>query len=419
MTDILNKRKWPNPVFVNPYTGQVDAFGRIKVASPESLSDSKQLHDKLPLFWDEKITNGSGNATSTHSQVDASVLMHVEAGDTIIRQQKTHNNYQPYKAQEGAFTGVLDFLGGTGQGVTAEIGLFTASDGVFFRAKDGQLFAVIRKEGVDNAIPQSDWNIDRMDGTGVSGITLNPEKAQILYIDYEWLGVGDVRFAIFAYGTWHCCHWQHHFNQLTKPYMSTPNLPARYSISTTNEPARLRHVCSSIVSNGGKQDSGQIYRITNTPTGITATTADAIYAALAIRLKTTHLDATVKPLGSSFLLESADTIEWFWVLNPTVAGTFTYSDVANTSIQLAVGQGGGGGNNNLVTNNSWSLQIDGDYVISSGSGGKAAGAGGGAVQSVVALGSTIDGVRDTMVLCVRGLSAGAIVQVSAQIKELV
>lgn len=85
----------------------IDAFGRMRVADPNTLFDSKMLWDKQPLIWDEEITNGSGNATSTHSVTDSRVRMHVEAGDTIIRQTFMRFNYQPGKSQQAMFTGVI------------------------------------------------------------------------------------------------------------------------------------------------------------------------------------------------------------------------------------------------------------------------------------------------------------------------
>ncbi len=66
----------------------VDAFGRLRVSNPVTLFDSKLLYDKAPLFWDESETDVSGNAASTHVAADSLVTMHVEAGDTIIRQTR-------------------------------------------------------------------------------------------------------------------------------------------------------------------------------------------------------------------------------------------------------------------------------------------------------------------------------------------
>jgi len=74
--------------------GVTDAFGRFRVSNIATLFDTKQLHDKLPLFYDEVI-NGGG-ASSTHSVTDAATTMTVsDNGEYVIRQSKQIMNYQP------------------------------------------------------------------------------------------------------------------------------------------------------------------------------------------------------------------------------------------------------------------------------------------------------------------------------------
>jgi len=193
-----------------------DPFGRIRVSNPHTIFDSKQLYDKNPLFWSESTTNASGNALSSHSTTDASVSMYVEAGDTIIRQTKTHWNYQPAKGQLAFITGVIT-AGGTG--VKARIGLFTATDGLFFEMSGTTMGVVRRKASADTRIAQADWNLDTMDGNGESGVTLDFSKAQIFVIDFEWLGVGRVRMGVVIDGVVYYVHEFVHANYVTAVYM--------------------------------------------------------------------------------------------------------------------------------------------------------------------------------------------------------
>jgi len=48
----------------------------------------------------------------------------------------------------------------------------------------------------DSWVAQSSWNGDVMDGTGRSGITLDPTKGNVFQIRYEWLGFGRLQFSI-------------------------------------------------------------------------------------------------------------------------------------------------------------------------------------------------------------------------------
>jgi len=395
MVDILNKRRWPNPVYHNPDTGQVDAFNRIKVGNPHTLFDSKQLHNKLPLFWDESITNTSGNATSTHSSSNASTILHVETNDTIIRQTYTHWNYEPGKSQEIIFTGLIDLLTGEGNGVTARMGLFTEFDGIFFEYSNQNLYLCVRKNGnYVHKIPQSDWNYDRMDGTGVSGININIQKAQIFYIDYEWLGVGDIRFGVFEYGRFHLLHQIYHANELDNPYMSTPNLPVRYEISTTNESANLNHICSTVITNGNILNNGFIHTASTSGTVINAVTAGTIYPVLGVRLNQNKLDAFVKLQSVSLLNTGNANFEYLIVVDPTLSSSATFTPYNNSAVDVAIGTG------ITVTNNSWTISplrgFASDRVANSN-----------IFETIQALGSKIDGTPIAWWLCVKGLQNNA------------
>ena len=52
---------------------------------------------------------------------------------------------------------------------------------------------IIITKTVDTRVPQSDWNIDKADGTGPSGYILNKNKIQMAYLDYSWYGAGKIR----------------------------------------------------------------------------------------------------------------------------------------------------------------------------------------------------------------------------------
>ncbi len=80
---------------------------------------------------------------------------------------------------------------------------------------------------------QSDWNIDRCDGTGKSGYTLDPTKMQMFYMDYSWYGAGFVRWGFRALdGDIIYAHKIPNNNQNTEAYMRSGNLPARYEVNT-------------------------------------------------------------------------------------------------------------------------------------------------------------------------------------------
>jgi len=144
-----------------------DAFGRLRVSSPTTLFDSKQLFDAQPLLWDDQETSGSGTG-STHSTNTVSTTMTVGATTAGVRVRQTFQsfNYQPGKSQLILLTGVMNKTGG-GTGINRRIGMFNAKNGLFFEDAEGTLNVVRRTyvtgSAVDNKVAQSAWNLDKLD----------------------------------------------------------------------------------------------------------------------------------------------------------------------------------------------------------------------------------------------------------------
>jgi hypothetical protein len=92
--------------------------------------------------------------------------------------------------------------------------------------------AIISKT-IDTRIPQSQFNLDRMDGTGSSGINLDLTKMQMFYIDYSWYGAGFIRWGFRGQnGDCIYAHKLQNNNVNYEAYMRSGNLPARYETST-------------------------------------------------------------------------------------------------------------------------------------------------------------------------------------------
>lgn len=120
-------------------------------------------------------------------------------------------------------------------GVVRRWGYFDDEDGLFFELSGSTVYCVIRNSStgtvVETKIPQSQWNSDKADGSGgdlnISNATLNPGKGFVYFIDFQWLGVGRVRFGIVWNGARVVVHEFTHSNELDYPYMRTGTLPAR------------------------------------------------------------------------------------------------------------------------------------------------------------------------------------------------
>lgn len=346
----------PLPVFIGDSSSR-DAFGRLRVSEPFTVFDSKQLHDKQPLFWDEVITDVSGSATSIHSTVDAATTMHVDdAGDIVERQTFMRFNYQPGKSQLVFMTGVI---GAGVANVTREVGIGDANNGLFFQLSGTTLQFITRKNGSDSIVLQSAWNVDRLDGTGPSGITLDTSKEQIFVFDFEWLGVGRVRCGVVINGTIIYANETNTANVETSVYMSTPVLPLRYAITSTGGAGDLIHNCSTVISEGGVNPTGILRSANIGVTSINLATSGTRYAMIGIRLKTTHLDSQIDLLSIELLTTTSQTTTFRWelLLNPTLTGAaFVFASETNSAVQIAFGD-----NTQLITDPNIGTEVASGY----------------------------------------------------------
>lgn len=78
-------------------------------------------------------------------------------------------------------------------------------------------------------IRQNQFNIDTLDGNGVSGFTIDPSKMQMLLVEYSWYGAGYVQYGVRAQGgVFAMAHKIPNNNRNNEAYMRSGNLPARY-----------------------------------------------------------------------------------------------------------------------------------------------------------------------------------------------
>lgn len=99
---------------------------------------------------------------------------------------------------------------------------------------------------VNTRIPQSQFNIDRLDGTGQSGYNIDLLRMQMWYIDYTWYGAGAIRWGIKDQrGEVKYAHRLTNSGRNTEAYMRSGNLPARYEVGTLYPITKLTSTLSS------------------------------------------------------------------------------------------------------------------------------------------------------------------------------
>jgi hypothetical protein len=309
-------------------TPNIDAFGRLRTSTPFTLFDSSHRFDDNEL-WSTAIATG-GTATFDANEGLVNLGVTAASGSEVIRETTKVFSYQPGKSLLVLSTFVMN---AAKTGLRQRVGYYGAANGYYLELNDSTVSFVERSSVsgslVNTPVAQASWNVDPMDGSGPSGITLDLTKAQILFMDLEWLGVGTVRIGFVINGNFYVCHKFHHANLITSTYITTASLPLRYEITNTAATAsssRLKQICSTVLSEGGYQLNGLQQAIglpVTTPKNLAV--AGTFYPIVSIRLKTSpdRLDAIVIATAISVIATSSGDYNWQLVASGTTgAGTW-------------------------------------------------------------------------------------------------
>ena len=300
--EMLKKLAAINTNILDQSTGSIlsptatDSFGRLRSSLPFTTFDSNfRYGDNDKWATKTGFPNLGGTATFNPDQGLMDLEVDQRSGSICTRETYRVMPYQPGKS---LFT-MNSFVMDSGQlNLVQRVGNFDDSNG-FFLEKNGVNTNFVKRSAVsgsvqDTIVPQSTWNKDKLDGTGPSGLTLDLTKAQILWMDFEWLGVGTVRMGFVIDGELIVAHTFEHANNIESTYITTATLPVRYQIfnsGPTNSNATLKQICSTVISEGGYELRGDSYT-GGTPIGSPAsfTVANTMEPIVAVKLRTDTRD---------------------------------------------------------------------------------------------------------------------------------
>ena len=348
-----------------------DSFGRLRVSNPYTLFDSKNRYYDHSQF--SNTTSGTANITYDANSSTFNLNVGSASGDKVYNQSFLNFPYQPGKSLLILETFSMN---AKKSGLRQRVGYFTWQNGIYFQmagdATDGTDKAfVIRSFSsgsiVENIVYQKDWNGDKLDGSGASGITLEPTLVQIFWIDIEWLGVGSVRCGFVIDGQFILCHSFHHANTAniagetdnTTTYMTTATLPLRYEIENTGasgSSSALRQICQTVMSEGG---FNEITRTETAGTGVndmTLSSGNVYYPVVSVRLASGRTEAIVVPNQVDILGVGEAYYRWVLLRNATLTGATWANTSASGTVQIDYGARG-----NAVTGGS---EIQSGYAFS-------------------------------------------------------
>jgi len=355
---------------------RTDVFGRIKVSEGFTLFDASHRYSQNGDFSD--YTSGTASATHVQEQSTALLTVGTASGDKLYRETKKVFSYQPGKSLQILQTFVF---GAPKANLRQRAGYFSIQNG-FYLELNGTTVNLVKRDYttgqiVETRIPQSQWNIDTLDGNGPSDITLDLSKAQILFTEIEWLGVGSVRMGFAIDGYFIPVHQFNHANNLDRVYMTTASLPCRYEIENTGvttSSSSMKQICISIISNGGYQKQSISWTASRNTAVSVGTT---YYPLVAIRLAAGREDSVILPANFAAL--------------PTTEGNFIISLIRNPA-SITEGTWSTHSNGNVEYNGSATSMtggtVVGEYFLAGGSGP------GGSGKSSAAVGLDINGIAN-------------------------
>jgi hypothetical protein len=344
-----------NPIFVKGTSdtsffdpAQTDAFGRLRTSSPLTLFDSSHRYRDNNL-WDSLIVGTGSTVGFVTAQGLINISIGTTAGCSAIRETTKVFSYQPGKSLLVLNTFVMN---APKTNLRQRVGYFGADNGMYLQVSGIGSTSVSFVErslstGTETVVPQTEWNIDKLDGTGISGLTLDITKAQILWMDIEWLGLGTVRVGFVIDGNFVHCHSFHHANIIQSTYITTASLPLRYEIANTGittSSSTLKQVCSTVISEGGYELRG-LQQAVQTPIIAPVdlpTPAGTYYPVLSIRLKSSpnRLDAIVILTALSLMgIGNGPLYNWQVRASATTTGGTWVSAGADSAVEYKIDGG--------------------------------------------------------------------------------
>ena len=345
-------------------SANLDAFSRLRVSNPLILHNSHFTYDLAPIIM-EQITSGS-NATIAYNTTNRCANMTFSATPTGGKAYMQSYEYLPYQPGRSQLVFITFNMNGAATNVLKFAGYSDGINGIEFQVNGSvNQFKVFSGTSAGNeTVVQANWNLDKLDGTGPSGYTLNVSTTQILVIDIQALYVGRVRVGFDIGGTIVYAHEFLHANLFSYSYIQSANLPVRCGMTcSATASTTMNFICSAVISEGGtedinvfgytfQQDSGPI-NVTTGGTHILSLRPRTSFNGITNRTRVAYIDVEIYNAGNQ-------PVHWQLCLGQAISGTTTYIDVNTTYSSSEY--------NILGTlSGSPAIIIDGGYIASSGS----------------------------------------------------
>lgn len=311
-------------------------LSRLQVASRFPIFEHNFTENIIDtLLWSVKTTAGGSQTYLTNEKAQELSVTGV-AGASVIRQTK---QFFPYAFGQVFYISIGALLGATVANVRKRVGYFDENDGFFWELDSAGLKIVTRSSTsgfpVDTAVLQAAWSVDKFDGTGPSGLTLDITKIQNFHIELHGRP-GMVRIGFIINGAIQIAHEVFSGNLLTVLGARTVTLPVRLEIANTAPSAgsSIKNYGASVAADADLSKFGTVRSIDNDSTS--RSVGATFLPLVSIRLKAANIRGVLIPENLQVLITSASDIGWRLILNGTLTAPTWVSVAANSMAEADV-----------------------------------------------------------------------------------
>lgn len=308
---------------------------RLRVANTVELVNGLFRFGASSIDVDSGVAGGGSVAWANNSELALTTT--VTSGSSAFAETRPNISYL-FAAPVSAVLGVR--LGTATANVRKRVGVFNVDDGFFFE-QTGAGMSVVRRSSVsgsavDTVVAQASWNLDRLDGTGPSGVTFDPTKYAAFVIDFIWFGGAILKFGVYVGDKIVYCHRVDLQNTETVPMSRVPDVPGRVEVTNTALAASGTTIALAGISIKAEADyrpRGTLRYLSSGVTGKAVLGSGIITPIISVRKTATRLNVPMELCDLGVFVTSVDDVEWMLYSNATLTGAvFAASGNGNTEI---------------------------------------------------------------------------------------
>jgi len=316
----------------------IDAGGRQRISQLTTLMDGKVVNGHTSLIFES-------SGTGTQTIANAKNNMSVTAGQWSIFQSKRFYPYFSGKSQtvECTFDNYAPEAG-----VEKRFGYFSSSatspfntvfDGMWCENDGTTIRLRMARNGTSTLnVPITSWS--GYSNLGEYQTLSNWDNFTVCIFDFLWLGGAVMRFWVKTQSGFVLAHQFNYSGTAQDVFMLYPCQPMRYEIRSSTGSGNFRYICSQIATEGSFDEDGIVRSVNTGTTGITLSSSGTTYPVLALSKQSAfRCVASMVSDFNIFVTTNNDQLLYTLQVNPTLSAPLTYSDVPNSSVRSAVGNG--------------------------------------------------------------------------------